>query len=120
MKLNRREIRKKKHAKIRQKIIGTVKKPRLCVFRSNQHIYAQVIDDSQGRTIIATSTLDKTLDNKDNNSANCQSSAKVGELLAKKSLEKGIFNVVFDRSGYFYHGRIKSLADSARTYGLQF
>ncbi|BBW98176.1 MULTISPECIES: 50S ribosomal protein L18 [Geobacillus] len=117
-KVDRNAVRKKRHARIRKKIFGTAERPRLSVFRSNKHIYAQVIDDTKSATIVSASTLDKefTLDSTNN----IEAAKKVGELVAKRALEKGIKQVVFDRGGYLYHGRVKALADAARETGLEF
>ncbi|NLV88969.1 MAG: 50S ribosomal protein L18 [Tissierellia bacterium] len=117
-KVNRNENRKKRHARVRRKIFGTPEKPRLNVFRSGKHIYAQIIDDSVGHTLVSASTLE----NKENltSTKNKEAARLVGEAIAKKALEKGIQEVVFDRGGYLYHGRIKELADAAREAGLKF
>jgi len=106
--------------RIRQKIKGTSEKPRLSVFRSHKHIYAQLIDDSTGKTIASSSTLDKNINSKINSKSTCEASTIVGQLIAKKSLEANIENVIFDRGGHRYHGRIKALADAARENGLKF
>jgi len=117
---NRNEIRKKRHLRIRKNIAGTTERPRLSVFRSSKHIYAQIIDDVNGNTIVSASTVDKELRDKVTNGANIEAAKLVGELVAKRAVEKGIKSVVFDRSGYLYHGRIKALAESAREAGLEF
>lgn len=111
-------VRKKRHARVRSKISGTQLRPRLNVFRSSKHIYAQLIDDSNGVTLVSASTLDKEInvDSLDKTAA----AAKVGELVAKRAVEKGYEVAVFDRGGYLYHGRVKALADTARENGLQF
>jgi len=106
--------------RIRQKIKGTSEKPRLSVFRSHKHIYAQLIDDTSGKTIASSSTLDKNINSKINSKSTCEASTIVGRLIAKKSLEANIENVIFDRGGHRYHGRIKALADAARENGLKF
>lgn len=116
-KINRKEIRRRIHARIRNKVAGTTQRPRLAVHYSNQHIYAQVIDDSVGRTLCAASTLDKEVQNA---SSNMTSAAQVGGLLAKRAQAAQISQVVFDRGGHLYHGKIKALADAAREGGLQF
>lgn len=113
--INRKAIRNRIHARIRKKLAGTPERPRLAVFFSNQHIYAQVIDDTKGTTLCAACT--KNLDLK---KANVASAAKVGELIAKKAQEAGVTEVVFDRGGFLYHGKVKSLADAAREAGLKF
>lgn len=110
--------RLKRHDRIRKKISGTSERPRLCVYRSLKHIYVQIVDDSTGNTLVAASTLDKEL--KDIYGGNTQAAEAVGKLAAQKAIEKGIVDVVFDRGGYLYHGRIKALADAARSAGLNF
>ncbi|WP_078382544.1 50S ribosomal protein L18 [Sutcliffiella halmapala] len=115
---DKNSTRKKRHTRVRAKLSGTATRPRLNVFRSNQHIYAQVIDDSNSVTIVSASTLDKELTAA--NGSNLESAVLVGELVAKRAIEKGIKSVVFDRGGYLYHGRVKALADAAREAGLEF
>ncbi|MFS1514661.1 50S ribosomal protein L18 [Chengkuizengella sp. SCS-71B] len=115
---NKNKMRLKRHLRVRKKINGTTQKPRLCVFRSSKHIYAQVIDDINGVTLVSASTLDKSIEI--SNGGNVESAKMVGELVAKKAKEKGIEEVVFDRGGYIYHGRVKALADAAREAGLDF
>jgi large subunit ribosomal protein L18 len=117
-KLDKNATRKKRHARVRAKLSGTSARPRLNVFRSNQHIYAQVIDDMNGVTLASASTLDKELNLE--STSNVEAAKKIGELVAKRAVEKGISAVVFDRGGYLYHGRIQALADAARENGLQF
>src|SRR6202030_3342727 len=117
-KLDKNATRRKRHARVRAKLSGTPARPRLNVFRSNKHIYAQIIDDMNGVTLASASTLDKDLNVE--SSSNIEAAQKVGELVAKRGVEKGITAVVFDRGGYLYHGRIQALADSARENGLQF
>lgn len=112
--------RKARHARVRKKITGTAEQPRLNVFRSNQNIYAQIIDDVAGHTLIAASSLDASIKEQVSNAGNKQAAKLVGELVAKRALEKGIENVVFDRGGYLYHGRVKELAEGAREAGLKF
>ncbi len=109
-----------RHARVRRKIAGTTERPRLNVFRSGQHIYAQIIDDSVGSTVVAASTLDKELKGQFENGGNVAAAKLVGALVAKRAQEKGIKSVVFDRGGYLYHGRIAALADAAREAGLEF
>lgn len=111
-------VRKKRHARVRTKISGTPERPRLAVFRSNKHIYAQLIDDTNGVTLVSASTLDKEINLE--STSNKEAAEKVGELIAKRAVEKGYKSVVFDRSGYLYHGRVQALADSAREAGLEF
>ena len=113
-------VRKKKHLRIRRSIVGTMERPRLNVYRSSKHIYAQLIDDQNGNTLVSASTLDPEIKEKYSNGGNVDAAKLVGELVAKRAIEKGYKVVVFDRSGYLYHGRIKALADSAREVGLQF
>ena len=110
----------KTKARIRAKVKGTTMKPRLSVFRSNQHIYAQIIDDTLGKTIVSSSTLDKEIRANIESSSPCEASKIVGKSIAKKSLDNKIEVVVFDRGGRLYHGRIKALADAAREEGLKF
>ena len=110
----------KRHRRLRRHLSGTAVRPRLAVFRSNNHIYAQVIDDDAQNTLCAASTLDKDLRTSLTTSATCDASVAVGELVAKRALAKGIQQVVFDRGGNLYHGRVKALADAAREAGLQF
>jgi large subunit ribosomal protein L18 len=112
-----RELRRRRHSRIRGKISGSTTRPRLCVYRSLKNIYAQVIDDVTGKTLVAASSLDKDFDTYGGN----KDAAKiVGEAVAKKAIDKGITEVVFDRGGYLYHGRVKELADGARAAGLKF
>ena len=106
--------------RIRQKIKGTSEKPRLSVFRSNNHIYAQLIDDIQGKTILSSSTIEKSISSEISSSSPCEASIIVGRSIAKKSLEAKIERVVFDRGGRIYHGRIKALAEAAKNEGLNF
>ncbi len=117
--INRKKIRQKKHLRIRKHIKGTAEKPRLAVFRSLKHIRAQVIDDKNNTTLVSASTLDADFKGNAENGCNVEGAKKVGELLAKKALEKGIDTVVFDRGGYLYHGRIKAVAEGAREAGLK-
>ena len=119
--ISRKQQTQKRHKRLRRFLIGTKKKPRLSVFRSNNHIYAQVIDDQAQSTICSASTIDKEFKIKDNeSSSNCNSSSEVGSLLAKRAIKKGVKEVVFDRGGKIYHGRVKALADAARKAGLKF
>ena len=117
-KKSRNETRQKRHLRIRQNIIGTSSTPRLNVYRSNTNIYAQVIDDVTGTTLVSASSIDKDL--KLENGSNVEAAKLVGALLAKRALEKNIDVVVFDRGGYIFHGRVKALADAARAAGLKF
>jgi len=121
MKLTRRESVQRRHGRIRRSIFGTSERPRLSIFRSNQHIYAQVIDDTKHHTLAAASTLEPELrQNLESRGQTCPASVEVGKLIAKRSLEKGVTKVVFDRGGNLYHGRIQSLAEAAREAGLEF
>ncbi|MBY0221375.1 50S ribosomal protein L18 [Mammaliicoccus sciuri] len=117
-KQDKNAVRKKRHARVRTKISGTAERPRLNVYRSNKHIYAQLIDDMNGVTIVSASTMDKEVEA--GSTGNAASAAKVGELIAKKAVEKDVKSVVFDRGGYLFHGRVKALADAARENGLEF
>lgn len=116
-KLNRKEARRRIHARIRKKVSGTAERPRLAVHYSNQHVYAQVIDDVAGRTLVSASTLDKSVEKA---SSNVASASQVGKLVAERAKAANISAVVFDRGGHLYHGKIKALADAAREAGLQF
>lgn len=120
MKLTRKESKQRRHRRIRGKVSGSLERPRLAIFRSNEHIYAQVIDDTKHHTIVAASSLEPDLKSNLASGSNCEASAQVGKLIAVRSLEKGITQVVFDRGGNLYHGRIKALADAAREAGLNF
>jgi large subunit ribosomal protein L18 len=117
-KLDKNASRKKRHARVRAKLSGTAARPRLNVFRSNKHLYAQLIDDMSGVTLASASTMEKDLNLE--STSNVDAAKLVGELVAKRAVEKGISAVVFDRGGYLYHGRIQALADAARENGLQF
>ena len=117
-KIDKNAVRKKRHGRVRTKLSGTAARPRLNVFRSSKHMYAQIIDDVNGVTIVSASTLDKELNLE--STGNVDAATKVGELVAKRAVEKGITSVVFDRGGYLYHGRVKALADAARENGLEF
>lgn len=119
-KVSRQAVRVKKHKKIRNKISGTAERPRLAVYRSNNHIYAQVIDDIKGHTIVAASTVEKAIKDTLEKTDDVAAATAVGEAVAKKALDKGIDTVVFDRGGYIYHGKVKALADAAREAGLKF
>ncbi|NJL11428.1 MAG: 50S ribosomal protein L18 [Calothrix sp. SM1_7_51] len=120
MKLTRRESKVRRHRRIRGKVDGTSERPRLAIFRSHQHIYAQVIDDTQHHTLVAASTIEPELKSKISAGGNCTASTEVGKLVAARALEKGITKVVFDRGGSLYHGRVKALAEAAREAGLDF
>ncbi len=119
-KTNRSEVRKNKHRRIRSRLSGTPEKPRLAVFRSNKHMYAQVIDDVAGNTIVSASTLQGEVKEGLEKTNDIKAAAKLGEVIAKKALDNGIKMVVFDRGGYIYQGKVKALADAAREAGLEF
>ena len=119
-KKNRSEVRVKKHRRIRNKISGTAQMPRLAVFRSNNHMYAQIIDDTVGKTLVAANTMQKDVKSQLENTDTVEAAAYVGKVIAAKALEQGIKTVVFDRSGYLYHGKVQALADAAREAGLEF
>jgi large subunit ribosomal protein L18 len=115
--INRKEIRQRIHKRIRRKVAGTAARPRLAVYFSNQHVYAQIIDDSAHSTICAASTLDKSLQG---SQANVECAKSIGALIAERAKAANISNVVFDRGGHIYHGKVKALAEAAREAGLQF
>jgi len=117
-KISKNQSRQKRHLRIRAGLTGTPSRPRLSVFRSASNIYAQLIDDVNGVTLVSASSVEK--DNKLANGGNVEAAATVGKLLAERAVEKSIKSVVFDRSGYLYHGRVKALADAARAAGLEF
>ena len=117
---SRAENRVKKHDRMRNRIVGTAERPRLAVFRSNNHMYAQIIDDTVGNTLVSASTLDKDVKAAVEKTNNVDAAAYVGTDIAKKAIEKGIKEVVFDRGGFIYQGKIKALADAAREAGLEF
>lgn len=116
-KQDKNQVRKKRHARVRAKISGTTQRPRLNVYRSNKHIYAQIIDDTQGVTLASASTMDTDFEG---TASNVEAATKIGETIAKRAAEKNIKAVVFDRGGYLYHGRVKALAEAARENGLEF
>lgn len=117
--LSRNAHRQRVHLRVRTKVTGTHERPRLCVFRSLDHIYAQVIDDRTGRTLVAASSLDKTMRQQLKGGSNVAAARVVGKVLAERAKAAGIAQVVFDRGGYKYHGRVKALADAAREAGLK-
>ena len=117
---SRTKVRENKHRKIRNRFSGTTERPRLAVFRSNNHMYAQIIDDSVGNTLVAASTLEKDVKAQLDKTNNVAAAAKLGEVIAKKALDKGITDVVFDRGGFIYQGKIQALAEAAREAGLNF
>ncbi len=117
---SRSEIREKKHARLRNRFSGTAERPRLAVFRSNNHMYAQIIDDTVGNTLVAASTAEKAVKAELAKTNNVEAAAYVGTVIAKRALEKGIKTVVFDRGGFIYQGKVQALADAAREAGLEF
>lgn len=120
MKYTRQDSIIKRHRRVRKKVFGTSERPRLSVFRSNMHIYAQVIDDTKQHTLVAASTVEAEVKSSIKSGANSDASIQIGKLIARRSLEKGIEKVVFDRGGNLYHGRVKALAEAAREAGLDF
>ncbi len=120
IKESRKEKRKIRHLRIRKKIFGTPERPRLSVYKSLRYIYAQIIDDIKGYTLVSASSLEKELRSQLKSTDNIEAAQLVGKIIAKRALEKGIKKVVFDRGGFLYNGRIKALADSARAEGLEF
>ena len=119
-KKSRSEVRAKKHRRLRNRISGTASTPRLAVFRSNNHMYAQIIDDTVGKTLVSACTLQKDVKDGLEKTNNVEAAAKLGAVIAKKALEKGINTVVFDRGGFIYQGKVKALAEAAREAGLEF
>ena len=119
-KRSRAELRAKKHMRIRNRLSGTSERPRLAVFRSNNHMYAQIIDDTVGNTLVAASTVEKSARAELEHTNTVDAAAYIGTLIAKRALEKGIETVVFDRGGFIYQGKIQALADAAREAGLKF
>ena len=119
-KKSRTEVRENKHRKLRNRFSGTAQRPRLAVFRSNNHMYAQIIDDTVGKTLVSASTLQKEVKAELEKTNNVDAAAYLGTVIAKRALEKNITTVVFDRGGFIYQGKIQALADSAREAGLKF
>ena len=117
---SRQKVRVKKHMKIRNRFSGTAQRPRLAVFRSNNHMYAQIIDDTVGNTLVSASTLEKDVKAELEKTNNVDAAAYLGTVIAKRAIEKGIDTVVFDRGGFIYQGKIEALADAAREAGLEF
>ena len=117
---SRSKIRVKKHMKIRNRFSGTAQRPRLAVFRSNNHMYAQIIDDTVGNTLVSASTLEKEVKAEIEKTNNVDAAAYLGTVIAKRAIEKGIKEVVFDRGGFVYQGKVAALADAAREAGLEF
>lgn len=120
IKASKNATRKKRHQRVRNKVTGTAEKPRLNVFRSTKHMYAQIIDDMAGKTLAAASTLDAEVKADLSSTSNKEAAKKVGEIVAKRAKENGIEEVTFDRGGYIYHGRVRNLAEGAREGGLKF
>ena len=119
-KKSRALVREKKHRRMRNHLSGTAERPRLAVFRSNNHMYAQIIDDTVGNTLVAASTLDKDVKAELEKTNNVDAAAYLGPVVAKKALDKGIETVIFDRGGFIYAGKVQALADAAREAGLKF
>ena len=119
-KKSRTVVRENKHRKLRNRFSGTAERPRLAVFRSNNHMYAQIIDDTVGNTLVSASTLEKDVKAELEKTNNVEAAAKLGTVIAKKALDKGINTVVFDRGGFIYQGKVKALAEAAREAGLEF
>ena len=119
-KKSKSEVRVNKHRKLRNRFAGTAERPRLAVFRSNNHMYAQIIDDTVGNTLVSACTLQKDVKAELEKTNNVDAAVQLGTVIAKKALEKGITTVVFDRGGFIYQGKVKALADAAREAGLQF
>ena len=117
---SRQKVRMKKHYRLRNSLSGTPERPRLAVFRSNNHMYAQIIDDTVGNTLVAASTLEKEVKEQLEKTNNVDAAAYLGTVIAKRAIEKGIDTVVFDRGGFIYQGKIEALADAAREAGLEF
>ena len=119
-KVSRQEVRIKKHKRLRNRFSGTTERPRLAVFRSNNHMYAQIIDDTVGNTLVSASTLEKSVKAELEKTNNVDAAAYLGTVIAKRAIEKGIKTVVFDRGGFIYQGKIAALAEAAREAGLEF
>ena len=119
-KVSRAKVRAKKHRRLRNHLSGTATTPRLAVFRSNNHMYAQIIDDTVGKTLVSASTLEKEIKAELNKTNDVEAAAYLGKVIAKRAMDKGISEVVFDRGGFLYHGKIEALAEAAREAGLVF
>ena len=119
-KKSRTEVRLSKHRRLRNRFAGTAERPRLAVFRSNNHMYAQIIDDTVGNTLVSASTLEKEIKAELNKTNDVEAAAYLGKVIAKRAMDKGISEVVFDRGGFLYHGKIEALAEAAREAGLVF
>jgi large subunit ribosomal protein L18 len=117
---NRTKIREKKHMKVRNRFSGTTERPRLAVFRSNEHMYAQIIDDTVGNTLVAASTVEKDVKQELEHTNTVEAASYLGTVIAKRALDKGIKTVVFDRGGFIYQGKVQALAEAAREAGLEF
>ena len=117
---SRSAIRVKKHMRVRNRLAGTTERPRLAVFRSNNHMYAQIIDDSVGKTLVAASTTENAIKDELEKTNDVDAAAYVGKVIAERALEKGIKTVIYDRGGFVYHGKVQALADAAREAGLEF
>ncbi len=120
MKASRKELTRRRHSRIRRSLTGTPERPRMAVFRSNQNIYVQVIDDTTHNTLVSASTVDPDVKGRVEGGSNCSAASEVGKLIATRAIAKGISQVVFDRGGNLYHGRVAALADAAREGGLDF
>lgn len=118
--INKKANRKARHLRVRKKLSGTPQRPRLNVYKSNANIYAQIIDDVNGKTLVSVSTLNEEVKSSVENTGNIEAAKKVGEVIGKKAKDQGIEEVIFDRSGYQYHGKVKELAEAAREAGLKF
>jgi large subunit ribosomal protein L18 len=118
--LRKQALRQRRHERVRKKVSGTTERPRLAVYRSEHHIYAQVIDDSRGHTLAAASTMDRSLKGDVPYGGNVAAAKRVGQLVAERARDQGVTRVVFDRGGFAYHGRVAALADAAREAGLEF
>lgn len=119
-KVSRAQVRQKKHRRLRNHIVGTAQRPRLCVFRSNNHMYAQIIDDTVGKTLVSASTNEPEAKKALEKTNNVEAAAYVGKVIAERAIEKGIKEVVYDRGGFIYQGKVQALADAAREAGLEF
>jgi large subunit ribosomal protein L18 len=118
--IRKEEARQRRHNRLRKKVSGSVERPRMCVYKSLNNIYAQIIDDTKGHTLVAASTLDKDMRNEEGHKGNVSMAKRVGSLIASRAVQLGVKKIVFDRGGYKYHGRIKALAEGAREGGLEF
>ena len=119
-KIDRKDARLKRHSRVRKRLSGSTERPRLCIYRSNKHIYAQIVDDSKAHTLVCASSLDSELTDKLKKTWDKGSAEAVGQLVAQRAIKQGIQTVVFDRGGYIYHGRVAAVAEAARQSGLEF